>query len=132
VVNDTRSESEIKAAVRLRLSRCGIVIWNSPTASATLDSGRRMRLGLCRGASDLIGIRKQDGKMVAVETKTVAKLRAHQLNLARAILKVTKSVLLTKDEQHALEQANFIELVNACNGIAGFVTNEGEAEELVK
>jgi hypothetical protein len=128
--NQMKSESDIKIEVRLRLSKCGIVIFNSPTAAVTAPSGKTFHVGLCRGASDLIGIRKRDGRMVAVEVKTPEGLRRHASALAAAWNSKTGS-RLNKDQQHAFEQQLFIDLIKSSNGIAGFVTSADEAEELV-
>lgn len=123
------NESQIKAAIRKHVSPW-VIVFNSPTAQATLDSGQRMLLGLCVGASDLIGIRRSDGRFVAIEVKTPHGMNDHINAIDRATRKGFKE--LTKEEKHAVEQDLFIALIRENHGIAGFVTCEITAEELCK
>lgn len=126
------SESVIKARIRKRLSRLGIVIWQQATGHGHTDTGSEVSFGLCRGSSDLIGIRKSDGKFVAIECKTPSGFVRHVAALKRALSKNATRKPLTDEEKRAFEQATFIRLVLDSNGLAGFATSEDEAERIVK
>lgn len=122
------SESVIKSRIRKRLSKLGIVIWQQATGHGQTETGSQISFGLCRGSSDLIGIRKSDGKFVAIECKTPDGFRRHVSALLRA---GQKDTALTTEERRAFEQAMFIRLVLDSNGLAGFATSEDEAERIV-
>ena len=124
----TDSESLIKSRIRKRLSKLGIVIWQQATGHGQTDTGSQISFGLCRGSSDLIGIRKSDGKFVAIECKTPGGFRKHVSALLRS---GQKDTALTTEERRAFEQAMFIRLVIGSNGLAGFATSEDEAERIV-
>ena len=124
----TDSESLIKSRIRKRLSKLGIVIWQQATGHGQTDTGSQISFGLCRGSSDLIGIRKSDGKFVAIECKTPGGFRKHVSALLRS---GQKDTALTTEERRAFEQAMFIRLVIDSNGLAGFATSEDEAERIV-
>ena len=124
----TDSESLIKSRIRKRLSKLGIVIWQQATGHGQTDTGSQISFGLCRGSSDLIGIRKSDGKFVAIECKTPGGFRKHVSALLRS---GQKDTALTTEERRAFEQAMFVRLVLDSNGLAGFATSEDEAERIV-
>ena len=126
------SESVIKSRIRKRLSKLGIVIWQQATGHGQTDTGSQISFGLCRGSSDLIGIRKSDGKFVAIECKTPGGFVRHVAALKRAMVKNPAGKPLTDEEKRAFEQAMFIRLVLDSNGLAGFATSEDEAERIVK
>jgi hypothetical protein len=133
-----RSEAEIKAGIRERIGSSTLgqvhapcVIWQQATGHGKTDTGSEISFGLCRGSSDLIGIRCSDGKFVAIEVKTIKGFHAHNLALARAKSKHVLRQTMTKAERRALEQFWFVELVKANGGLAGFATSEDEAERIV-
>lgn len=102
-----QSESQIQRDILLAAPKHGVLLWrnnviNGWTGSdfvrhsggyVTLSNARRVRAGLCKGSSDLIGI-TADGKFLAVEVKS-----------ARG---------RTKEEQ-----TRFLEVVRNIGGIAG-------------
>lgn len=61
------SEAEIMRAVQLRASECGVRLWRNNVGLLTNDAGDKIRVGLCRGSSDLIGCYR--GRFTAVEIK---------------------------------------------------------------
>jgi hypothetical protein len=134
-----RSEAEIKAGIRERLTSFEAhikpyvcVIWQQATGHGKTDTGSEISFGLCRGSSDLIGIRCSDGKFVAIEVKTPKGLHAHNLALVRAASKYVIHQTMTKAERRALEQHMFVQLVKTNGGLAGFATSEDEAERIVR
>jgi RNase P protein component len=137
-MNEERSEAEIKAGIRERIGGANdrnpfapCVIWQQATGHGKTDTGSEISFGLCRGSSDLIGIRCSDGKFIAIEVKTIKGLHAHNLALARAKAKHVLRQTMTKAERRALEQFWFVELVKSKCGLAGFATSEDEAERIV-
>jgi len=131
-VTNSDSESLIKSRIRKRLSKLGIVIWQQATGHGQTETGSQISFGLCRGSSDLIGIRKRDGKFVAIECKTSEGFRKHGAALLRAWKKRSSGNPLTTEERRAFEQAMFVCLVLESRGLAGFATSEDEAERIVK
>jgi len=126
------SESLIKCEIRKRLSSLGIVVWQQATGHGQTDTGSQISFGLCRGSSDLIGIRKGDGKFVAIECKTERGLRAHENAIARCARKMQSKEPLTTEERRAFEQHTFVALVLLSNGLAGFAVSANEAERIVE
>jgi hypothetical protein len=138
VTTAERSEAEIKTGIRERIggsisgrAHALCVIWQQATGHGKTDTGSEISFGLCRGSSDLIGIRCSDGKFVAIEVKTTKGLHAHNLALSRAKSKHVLRQTMTKAERRALEQFWFVELVRHNGGLAGFATSEDEAERIV-
>lgn len=143
----TDSESVIKSRIRKRLSKLGIVIWNNASGQTQDDEPevcpncgcpltetkkhRAVHYGLCRGSSDLVGVRKLDGKFTVVEVKTIAGMARHAAALNRALAKNAAGKPLTTEERRAFEQAMFVRLVLDSNGLAGFAASEDEAERIV-
>lgn len=118
------SERNIQAAIRLALGGRDACLWRNESGSTvpcTLaelkacleDPARIHRLlrrgmlnyGLCKGSSDLIGVRR-DGRFVALEVKTPG-------------------------GRHRPEQERFVELVQSFGGLAGFVTSVEEARNII-
>jgi len=125
------SEAIIKNEIRKRLSSLGIVIWQQATGHGMTETGSQISFGLCRGSSDLIGIRKSDGKFVAIECKTESGMRAHENAINRCARKMQNKEPLTTEERRAFEQHTFVALIKASNGLAGFATSADEAERIV-
>jgi hypothetical protein len=125
------SEYQIKCEIRKRLSSLGIVIWQQVTGHGKTESGSQLSFGLCRGSSDLIGVRRSDGKFVAIECKTESGMRAHENAINRCARKMQNKEPLTTEERRAFEQHAFIALIKASNGLAGFATSGDEAERIM-
>lgn len=112
-------ESAIQAAIMLALSQADCIVFRNTTAKAwvgrvllrdsntlTLAEARMIEAGLCIGSSDLIGIHKPTGKLLAVEVKT-------------------PTGRLSK------EQTRFLEAIKQANGIAGVARSPQEALDLL-
>ena len=96
------TEATILAEIRLLLGtdpRC--VLWRNSTGVAGID-GRKMRFGLVRGGSDLIGIVRGTGRFFALEVKTAT-------------------------GRIQIEQAQFIDLVRGMGGYAAVVRSVDDA-----
>jgi hypothetical protein len=97
------SEGEIKAAIRKEIgNEPDLRLWNLSQGTVETD-GRTRKYGLIKGASDLIGILKPTGRLIALEVKRpiVGKVSA--------------------------EQKMFIEIVRAFGGFACVVRSPEEA-----
>lgn len=112
-------ETKIMRSIMLALTKAGCVVWRNETSGAyvgrvihkdgrvvTLQNAQLMTFGLCVGSADIIGIHKPTGRFLAVEVKT-------------STGKPTK------------EQLNFIEQINAANGIAGIARTVEDALQLL-
>lgn len=94
-------------AVRLRLGRePDVLLYVNVNAVLESTDGRKMRAGLCRGASDLIGV-GPGGRFLALEAKTGA-------------------------GRCTDDQAMFLELVRKRGGIAGVFRSVDEAVLIVE
>jgi hypothetical protein len=58
-------------AIRLRLGRRkDVVLWQNQNGVAAFESGAKVKYGLVKGASDLVGIIKPSGRWFTIEVKT--------------------------------------------------------------
>ena len=101
-----RRESSIQRGIRLALSE-RFVLWRNNSGVATFPDGSIVRYGVGDGGSDLIGIERGTGRFVAVECKNA------------------KNKLTPK-------QAQFLELVRNCGGIAVVARSVEDVEFLQK
>ena len=97
-------EAEIQQQIRLALGReTDLVLWRNNVGIGTMDDGSKQQFGLCKGASDLVGILAPTGRFVAFEVKS-AKGRVRD------------------------EQKLFLELVRGRGGFAAVVRSVDEAK----
>jgi len=76
------SEHEIQQHIRLACGRRAVRLWRNNTGALVDQQGRFVRFGLCKGSSDLIGLRSLEitpemvgqrvGQFVALEVKTAS------------------------------------------------------------
>ena len=76
------SEHEIQQHIRLACGRGTVRLWRNNTGALVDQQGRFVRFGLCKGSSDLIGLRSLEvtpemvgqrlAQFVALEVKTVS------------------------------------------------------------
>jgi hypothetical protein len=74
------SEHEIQQRIRLACGRGAVRLWRNNTGALVDQQGRFVRFGLCKGSSDLIGLRSLEitpemvgrrlAQFVALEVKT--------------------------------------------------------------
>ena len=74
------SEHEIQQRIRLACGRGAVRLWRNNTGALVDQQGRLVRFGLCKGSSDLIGLRSLEitpalvgqriAQFVALEIKT--------------------------------------------------------------
>lgn len=127
----TKSEATIKAEIRLAIGS-EVTLWAQPSGVGKTNSGNTISFGLCNGSSDLIGIRNSDGKFVAIEVKTPLGLTKTKEAYARALCKRESGITLTDEETRAFLQQQFLRLINAKNGLAGFATSKDDALRIVR
>jgi len=106
------SEKSIMARGMVRESQKGNIVWRNNTGALELADGRWMKVGLCNGSSDVIGI----------EPVTIKREHVGQL-FGRFIAIEYK----TKTGRVSPEQQRFIDAVNAAGGRAW--VDRGEEDE---
>jgi len=109
-------EHEIQQRIRLACGRGPVRLWRNNTGALVDQQGRFVRFGLCKGSSDLIGLRaleitpelvgQQLAQFVALEVKT-----------AQGVL--------------SSEQRAFLRLVQELGGVAAVCRSVEEAEQLL-
>ena len=80
MASSSPSEHEIQQRVRLACGRGAVRLWRNNTGALVDQQGRFVRFGLCKGSSDLIGLRSLEitpelvgqrlAQFVALEIKT--------------------------------------------------------------
>lgn len=95
------TETDIQNDIRVALSEIGVTCWRNNSGFASYENGRKVRYGLFKGSSDLIGI-TSSGRFVAIEVKT-------------PIGRLTK------------EQKNFLEFIKSQGGISGVARSVADA-----
>lgn len=106
------SEAKILAAVRIALSKAGVTIWRNSTGALRDRQDRLIHFGLCKGSSDLIGLRSvlitPDMVGTRVAVFIACEVKAHN---GRA----------------TVEQTNFLRTILEAGGIAMLVRSADEA-----
>ena len=108
------SEHEIQQRIRLACGRGPVRLWRNNTGALVDQQGRFVRFGLCRGSSDLIGLRS------LVLTPELVGQRIAQF----AALEVKTPLGVVSPEQRA-----FLELVEQLGGVAAVCRSVEEAEQ---
>lgn len=112
-------ESNIQSLILMALSQADCIVWRVETAGAwvgkilhqergmvTLVNARMIQAGLCVGGSDIIGIHKPTGRMIAIEVKA-------------------------GKNKPTDEQTNFINAIRNAGGIAGVARSVEDALDLL-
>jgi len=100
-------EINIQQNIIVRAAQLGVKLLRNNVGAYKDKVGNWVRYGLGVGSSDLIGIRRRDGRFVAIEVKRPG-------------------------EKPTKEQIQFIEHVKEFGGIAAVVTNPDQLEEILK
>lgn len=66
-------ETNISQLIRLEAHKYGLTLWRNNNGALKDSNGRLVTYGLCKGSSDLIGIRHGDGRFIAIEVKAQGK-----------------------------------------------------------
>ena len=110
------SEHEIQQRIRLACGRGAVRLWRNNTGALVDQQGRFVRFGLCKGSSDLIGLRA-----LKVTPEMVGKRRAQFVALE---IKAAHGVV-------SPEQRAFLRLVQELGGVAAVCRSVEEAEQLL-
>jgi hypothetical protein len=101
----------------IMLAPHGAVLWRNNTGAVKDSTGRLIRFGLCKGSSDLIGLR----------SVTVTPDMVGQRVAVFAAIEVK-----TPTGKPTAEQINFIGKVNEAGGIAGIARSPEDAMQILQ
>lgn len=111
-----QKETNILKRVMITVSNAGARCFRNNVGLFTTEDGEKVRTGLCKGSSDLIGWHS-----IVVTPDMVG----------RRVAVFTALEVKTEKGRASDEQLNFIEQVKRAGGIAGVVRSEGEALDLL-
>lgn len=111
------SEQELQQRIRLELGKGPVRLWRNNVGALRDARGRLVSYGLCRGSSDLIGLRRQ---VIGPEHlgQTLAVFCALEVKTERGL--------------PTAEQQQFLAMVQDLGGQAGVVRSLAEARALLK
>lgn len=110
------SEHEIQQRIRLACGRGAVRLWRNNTGALVDQQGRFMRFGLCKGSSDLVGLRSLEITPEMVGQR-VAQFVALEVKTASGVV--------------SPEQRAFLRLVQELGGVAAVCRSVEEAEQLL-
>ncbi|QNI68509.1 VRR-NUC domain-containing protein [Synechococcus sp. BMK-MC-1] len=110
------SEHEIQQRIRLACGRGPVRLWRNNTGALVDQQGRFVRFGLCKGSSDLIGLRSLEVTSELVGQQ-LAQFVALEVKTAQGVL--------------SPEQRAFLRLVKQFGGVAAACRSVEEAEQLL-
>lgn len=116
MASSSPNEHEIQQRIRLACGRGPVRLWRNNTGALVDQQGRFVRFGLCKGSSDLIGLRSLE-----ITTELVGQRLAQFVALE---IKTAQGVL--RPEQQA-----FLRLVQQLGGVAAVCRSVEEAEQLL-
>jgi hypothetical protein len=109
-------EHEIQQRIRLACGRGPVRLWRNNTGALVDQQGRFVRFGLCKGSSDLIGLRALEITPELVGQR-LAQFIALEVKTAQGVL--------------SPEQRAFLRLVQQLGGVAAVCRSVEEAEQLL-
>ena len=111
------SEQELQQRIRLQLGSSPVRLWRNNVGALRDERGRLVTYGLCKGSSDLIGLRQ-----VLIGPKhlgqTMAVFSAIEVKAPKGRLRE--------------EQRSFLELVERFGGYSGVATSVEEAARVLR
>ena len=110
------SEHEIQQRIRLACGRGPVRLWRNNTGALVDQQGRFVRFGLCKGSSDLIGLRSLE---ITPEL------------LGRRIAQFVALEVKTPLGTLSPEQRAFLRLVEKLGGVAAVCRSVNEAEQVL-
>jgi hypothetical protein len=109
------SEHEIQQRIRLACGRRAVRLWRNNTGALVDQQGRFVRFGLCKGSSDLIGLRSLEitpemvgqrvAQFVALEVKTASGVVSSE---QRAFLRLVQQLGGVAAVCRSIEQAQAV------------------------
>ena len=111
------SEQELQQRIRLQLGSSPVRLWRNNVGALRDERGRLVTYGLCKGSSDLIGLRQ-----VLIDQEhlgqTLAVFSAIEVKAPKGRLRE--------------EQRSFLELVERFGGYSGVATSVEEAARVLR
>ena len=111
------SEQELQQRIRLELGKGPVRLWRNNVGALRDERGRLVSYGLCKGSSDLIGLRQV---LIGPEHlgQTMAVFSAIEVKAPKRRLRE--------------EQRSFLELVERFGGYSGVATSVEEAARVLR
>jgi hypothetical protein len=116
MASSSPSEHEIQQRIRLACGRGAVRLWRNNTGALVDQQGRFVRYGLCKGSSDLIGLRS-----VVVTPEMVGQRIAQFVALE---IKAPQGVV-------SPEQQAFLRLVQELGGVASVCRSIEQAQAVL-
>jgi len=110
------SEHEIQQRIRLACGRRAVRLWRNNTGALVDQQGRFVRFGLCKGSSDLIGLRSLEITPEMVGQR-VAQFVALEVKTASGVV--------------SSEQRAFVQLVQQLGGVAAVCRSIEQAQAVL-
>ncbi len=110
------SEQELQQRIRLELGRGPVRLWRNNVGALRDERGRLVTYGLCKGSSDLIGLRQL---LITPE------------HVGRCVAVFTAIEVKTPAGRVSEEQRRFLQQVEQLGGLAGVARSLQEAEQLL-
>ena len=107
------SEHEIQQRIRLTCGRGAVRLWRNNTGALVDQQGRLVRFGLCKGSSDLIGLRSLEITPALVGQR-IAQFVALEIKAGHGVV--------------SPEQRAFLQLVQQLGGLGGVCRSIAEAQ----
>ena len=117
MASSSPSEHEIQQRIRLACGRGAVRLWRNNTGALVDQQGRFVRFGLCKGSSDLIGLRS-----VVVTPEMVGQRIAQFVALE---IKAPQGVV-------SPEQQAFLRLVQELGGVASVCRSIEQAQAVLE
>ena len=111
------SEQELQQRIRLELGHGPVRLWRNNVGALRDPHGRLVTYGLCKGSSDLIGLRQ-----ITISPE----------HLGQQLAVFTALEIKTKRGRPTAEQLQFLEMVRALGGLAGVVRSRTEARAVLQ
>ena len=111
------SEQALQQQIRLELGRGAVRLWRHNVGALRDERGRLVSYGLCRGSSDLIGLRRH---VIGPE------------HLGQSLAVFCALEIKSKRGQPTAEQQQFLAMVQAFGGHAGVVRSLAEARAVLQ
>jgi hypothetical protein len=111
------SEQELQQRIRLELGRGPVRLWRNNVGALRDQRGQLLSYGLCRGSSDLIGLRR---------------LTIGPEHLGQSLAVFVAIEVKSERGRLAAEQQQFLEVVRELGGLAGVARSLPEADALLQ
>lgn len=111
------SEQELQQRIRLELGQGAVRLWRNNVGALRDGRGRLVSYGLCRGSSDLIGLRQ---------------LTITPEHLGRTLAVFAALEIKTERGRATAEQQQFLTVVQHLGGLAGVARSLAEARAILR